>query len=62
MKKYIVTEELLRLAQRFFNENPHAEGCALNDFWGDIDHCTCRNSEIRREYIAECGNIVEVKE
>jgi len=62
MKKYVVTEELLRLAREFMNQNAHANGCNMNDFWSDYDHCNCQNNELRRKYIEECKNIVEVKD
>lgn len=62
MKKYIVTEELLGLVREFMNKNPHANGCNMNDFWSPEDHCDCPNTSLRRRYIQECQNIVEVKE
>jgi len=62
MKKYIVTEKLLQMVREFMNNNPHASGCNMNDFWSNEDHCDCLNTNLRRRYIEECKKIVEVKE
>jgi hypothetical protein len=59
-RRYVVTEELLNFARQIMNENPHKPHCALNDFWGNIDHCTCGHPSTIRKYIEECRKIKEL--